>query len=590
MAVGFSDGTVYKDETEWLANVDRRSDKQRSDQSEMNANETSGDFQSRFGGAEQRPLVYIQPTTDSTMPPQASTEAAGALKPTGGGGSTGESDRTRFSIVNPIRGMLNGPNFEDDKKILTGIWDSLKLPGNVSQGKVPMWAQDENGDIRTDTQAIEKTFDLAGLAVTGPAPVAAKMADGTLGSFMGVKSSTIDKTRLYKAQQMEMDMAHADDIWKETGTFRGPDKRWRQEIPDKDAKLNPEAFNIKEIPATSGGKSQWDVGGTEATVSWTPKSRQLDVDKMSKMNLREISDYISAKNKDISLEQVLDHPELFKAYPELRGIRVKELPAELAARGVKGQMSGRDLFLAPDLHPDYIRSVTLHEIQHAIQDIEGFAKGGSPRNFRSKDLDAAESNFNKVKETTEAELAIDMGGKSGVQMFKNAIRQDNAGVISKEAKALVNSLKESHPEVYKKLSNIVKSEDLLHQATMEHFEKYQRLMGEVEARNVQARMNYDQFDRKSMSPLNSQDRPSFVQTEQGTGKAEAVIQPYSPRWPNNDNARPRNAFERHIEAYDEMVRWRESLPKNKWGMTKWNDLTEQMHKNKLKALDKILDE
>src|SRR5437773_11099301 len=97
MAVGFSDGTSHPDSETWLASVDHRTDKQRSDQSEINSDETSGDFQSRFGGAEQRPLVYINPpSTDSTMPLGSPTEPAGAFKSTGGTQTPGNSEKVNF--------------------------------------------------------------------------------------------------------------------------------------------------------------------------------------------------------------------------------------------------------------------------------------------------------------------------------------------------------------------------------------------------------------------------------------------------------------------------------------------------------------
>lgn len=61
--------------------------------------------------------------------------------------------------------------------------------------------------------------------VTGPAPVAKSMADGTLGSLQGLgfQASYGMSGCLYKAQEMEMMGEHADDIWTTTGFMRGPD-------------------------------------------------------------------------------------------------------------------------------------------------------------------------------------------------------------------------------------------------------------------------------------------------------------------------------------------------------------------------------
>lgn len=85
MPVGLSDGTSYNDSADWFADsIDRRTDKQRSDQMEINTNSTVGDFQSRF---------YA--TDTSTMPPQASTELAGALKSYGSTKVPGNSEKVK---------------------------------------------------------------------------------------------------------------------------------------------------------------------------------------------------------------------------------------------------------------------------------------------------------------------------------------------------------------------------------------------------------------------------------------------------------------------------------------------------------------
>src|SRR6185503_1041561 len=122
---------------------------------------------------------------------------------------------SRLSIVNPVKAMMSGPNWEDDKKLLTGFYETVKnafkLPGDVYGGKIdPM-----------SPQGIERAFDLAGVAVLGPAPIAAKMADGTLGSFIGVKAKQYDRARLGEAQVMAANGVPTDDIFRKTGWFKG---------------------------------------------------------------------------------------------------------------------------------------------------------------------------------------------------------------------------------------------------------------------------------------------------------------------------------------------------------------------------------
>lgn len=120
-------------------------------------------------------------------------------------------------------------------------------------------------------------------------------------------------------------------------------------------------------------------------------------------------------------------------------------------------------------------------------------------------------------------------------------------------------------------------------------------MGEVEARNVQARAHYDWRASQIMHPSRTEGIPRHLQINPSDKSAAMSADipggftPYSKRWPNNDNTRPRNEHERYIEGYDKIQAWVKSLPKNKWGIPKWNDLLIQKHKNMLDELDKVWD-
>ncbi|WP_418386598.1 JAB domain-containing protein, partial [Akkermansia sp.] len=89
-----------------------------------------------------------------------------------------------------------------------------------------------------------------------------------------------------------------------------------------------------------------------------------------------------ADNTVMTLGEWLDYPELFAAYPKLRSMPVIFRYLE---EGVRGQFSPAEWTISLDRNtsdPQNIRSTLLHEIQHAIQQIEGFAKGGSPEAAR----------------------------------------------------------------------------------------------------------------------------------------------------------------------------------------------------------------
>ena len=81
---------------------------------------------------------------------------------------------------------------------------------------------------------------------------------------------------------------------------------------------------------------------------------------------------------------VVDAPELFKAYPELRDVRI-ETDAVLNDMPSNGEYNPRTNTIT--IHSDdlkYQNSILNHEIQHAIQNIEGFETGGSAENVRER--------------------------------------------------------------------------------------------------------------------------------------------------------------------------------------------------------------
>jgi hypothetical protein len=292
-------------------------------------------------------------------------------------------------------------------------------------------------------------MDLAGLMVMGPAPVASKLADGTLGSFAGVTSKTLDRNKLAEAQIMTANGVHPDDVWKKTGFFQGADGRWKYEIPSEGSSLKESAFDKNFIP------NDPRVGG-EDNITYSLKNRSIP----SNATLQEAMDHFK-NNPPLKLEDILDHPELYKAYPFLKDMKIDHLPSQIADKGVIGQVSGDTLYLKGDLDPAFTKSVILHEVQHFIQQKEGFARGGNTSEFLHPNLEKAQKLY---------EDAIAAGGDPKSPALTKARK-----IIEDEKKAA--------------------------------FDKYHRLMGEVEARNVQNRMDMDEIERYSNSPASTEKIP-----------------------------------------------------------------------------------
>lgn len=319
MGIGTSDGQYFDDHLEYLVASSRgSSDKKMRDAQEIAGNETSGDFRSRFGGAEQRPLVYItDPRPASGMPSGASTEPTGALNPDDG---TLPPEKVSDTEIRPEPYGLNPPEGNAIQTYIQNIENSIKDIPNVPEKFKKQLAEREalsGGKKDFAPEDFDRALDIA-------------MNFGGAGTMAGVRSAGMKAklSDLGHAQILEANGIHADDIFTTTGFFRGADNRWRYEIDDSVAK-----FHHDRVKPGS------------------PK-------------------YLS---------EVYYHPELYKAYPDLKYTKVVIDPELVGARAqAQGgapyiELGGKALSDGRVAAKD--RGILAHEIQHLVQDIEGFAKG-----------------------------------------------------------------------------------------------------------------------------------------------------------------------------------------------------------------------
>ena len=148
-------------------------------------------------------------------------------------------------------------------------------------------------------------------------------------SFGGVRAQNADLEALSRAKEMEQQGVAMETIFRETGWYTGIDGKWRFEISDYDMEYD-RPDNMQWDPATAP--------------------------------------------QEMLLSDVLHHDELFRNYPHLRRARLR---FERLPLGRQGVFDGENIILDDGLRgvPDYI---LVHEIQHAIQEYEGFARGSSP--------------------------------------------------------------------------------------------------------------------------------------------------------------------------------------------------------------------
>ena len=259
-------------------------------------------------------------------------------------------------------------------------------------------------------------------------------------SVGGVNAKTAEVGRLADAERMEQGGADSETVRRETGWYRGYDGKWRFEIDDS---------------------------------------------KMRFINHREES------RRTWKLDELIRHDALFAAYPELRNYTVLNFAFEDGINGVFSPGLNR-IMLNPNLDRAGKRAALIHEIQHAIQVIEGFAAGSSTDYWQ----DAFVTDEEKRTERHLLELSR-----------KNRLLEEDMYRLLEDTPdarrdALRATLVKRHGEkavreftdTYNHLLNLQK------QREMRAEQAYRNTAGEIEAANVASRLSLSAKQRAETRP------------------------------------------------------------------------------------------
>jgi hypothetical protein len=175
--------------------------------------------------------------------------------------------------------------------------------------------------------------------------------------------------------------------------------------------------------------------------------------------------------------EAVHHPELFENYPDLADVRFGWEPGTSAYHRSPSEFGPEAVRLGDDLRREQIPSVLGHELQHAVQHREGFSAGSNdkiaPRIFEGPEIEA-----------TDREIGILTDqfwhlSRSGYSSQHSAVR---------ETQAQLERLRNRRQQ-------------------LAAFEGYRRAAGEVEARNVQTRLDYSDAERRALAPYQTADVP-----------------------------------------------------------------------------------
>lgn len=300
------------------------------------------------------------------------------------------------TYIQKLRGVIDIPENATDAEIDAAVRDILEeIFADAYAGKNAFSA----GSTEY-TQAVRDVVDRRGTGrQTETAPARGPPEERY--SFAGRNANRADQEALARAEELERAGTDAEQIRQETGWFRGADGLWRFEIDDSTMEYDPTGdlrgarsrrWAMEDLEAAREDlfgnitEEQADMvrAYNRAEIAGDTAEQQRLYDELTATEFGfQFETYVDAlqranatKNNPWggALADYINHPELFANYPQLRdvGLEFRKLP-----EGTRGEFDGDTVTLDESLLTEP-EDVLIHEIQHAIQRAEGFARGASP--------------------------------------------------------------------------------------------------------------------------------------------------------------------------------------------------------------------
>lgn len=313
------------------------------------------------------------------------------------------------------------------------------------------------------------------------------------------------------AREMEVAKKDAKAIKLATGWERGADGKWRYEIPDlkyfgKGDAGYKKAREKQPWSKELDGLSDRIFDGEELSES---ENQRFDELAQEEENFKK--DYLNKEKPHLA--DWVENDELFKAYPDLKRVKLvftDQLPANMG-----GSYNERDHTIVVNTnYVGEIASVLAHEVQHAIQKIEGFARGGNPESMQER-FDAAKEEW-RARAWADAlrDKADEMGEhynqaaveKALIDEYKEMGMDNDEWMPNKETRMKgFNYFARGYAD--RSLDEDIKN-FRLNESTRSEFSpyvEYTKLGGEVESRNVEHRMNMTPEERRASLAAETED-------------------------------------------------------------------------------------
>ncbi len=315
------------------------------------------------------------------------------------------------------------------------------------------------------------------------------------------EEATTRLDNLNVAREMEKSGKDAKAIKLATGWERGADGKWRYETED-----------LEILPPIDLQPWYDEFVSLRNRIGFLSENEQKRFDELTEMSKDFREPFLYGT---IYLDKYVKDKNLFKTYPELKNLKlVFDTFPEEDFVGAYNESSNR---IYINLRHKYLdkSSIISHEIQHAIQNIEGFARGGNESTYR-KHLDSLQEKRDAWSMLGEFSRKRDELGEDASQIdVYNALRDEylsdgfefgdgfipSRAAFDKGFNLWVRGYdKEGYEDAYNEYQYFAGKYGF----GLDN-NKYRELSGEVEASNVQSRLNMTPEERRNSLASETED-------------------------------------------------------------------------------------
>lgn len=268
---------------------------------------------------------------------------------------------------------------------------------------------------------------------------------------VGIHARTANRELLNEAQAMAAEGKMQREIYEKTGWRRGADGKWRFEIPD-----NLDKIDIKKLQSTK---------------------------------------------QFFTLGEIYDNEKLYEAYPFLREVTIQKEKLD----GNRLGYSEGDYLIVIDNNVDewFTPGTIIHELQHIIQNYEGFASGGNTRQVRTLVNEAIRKKTEEARSLAphatmyynrrrEYEMAMIMGDEARMKELEGPIKKLEQEIPNKARRDRIYKLFSEADSLLRKANN------------MSDKQLYRNLYGEKEARAAEEKARISTRMERSRQKGNTQ--------------------------------------------------------------------------------------